>query len=79
VGYAVRLADLAVSDAAAEGVADRRPVGGEGIRRNLGLPSTRSRRRRLASFSLRSTAGSPEGFDTCDLKEANALLDEMAA
>ena len=32
---------------------------------------------RLASFSLRSTAGSPKGFDTLDLKEAKALLDEL--
>ena len=33
---------------------------------------------RLASFSLRSTAGSPR-FDTLDLKEAKALLDELTA
>jgi hypothetical protein len=34
---------------------------------------------RLAIFSLRSTAGSTEGFDTLDLKEAKALLDELAS
>ena len=34
---------------------------------------------RPASFSLRSTAGSPKGFDTLDLKEAKALLDELRA
>jgi hypothetical protein len=33
---------------------------------------------RLAGFSRRSTAGT-EGFDTRDLKEAKALLDELAA
>jgi len=27
------------------------------------------------SFSLQSTAGSPKGFDTRDLKEAKVLLD----
>jgi hypothetical protein len=32
---------------------------------------------RLASFSLRSTAFT-EGFDTLDLKEARALLEELA-
>ena len=31
---------------------------------------------RLTSFSLQHTAGSPKGFDTLDLKEAKALLDE---
>jgi hypothetical protein len=34
---------------------------------------------RLASFSLPSTAGLPKGFDTRDLKEAKALLDDLAA
>jgi hypothetical protein len=33
---------------------------------------------RLAIFSRRSTAGSPRG-DTLDLKEAKALLDDLAA
>jgi hypothetical protein len=34
---------------------------------------------RLAGFSLRCTAGLPEGFDTRDLKEAKALLGELAS
>jgi hypothetical protein len=34
---------------------------------------------RPASFSLRSTVGSPKCFDTLDLKEAKVLLDELAA
>ena len=34
---------------------------------------------RPAIFSLRSTAGSPKGFDTLDLKDAKVLLDELAA
>jgi hypothetical protein len=33
---------------------------------------------RLANLSLQSTAGS-QGFDTRDLKEARALLEELAA
>jgi hypothetical protein len=33
---------------------------------------------RLASFSLRS-GWFTAGFDTCDLKEAKALLDELGA
>ena len=35
-------------------------------------------RSKLANCSLRSTAGSPKGFDTLDLKEAKALLEELA-
>jgi hypothetical protein len=34
---------------------------------------------RLENFSLRSTVGFTEGFDTPDLKQAKALLDELAA
>ena len=34
---------------------------------------------RPANFSLRSTAGSPRASTRCDLKEAKALLDELAA
>ena len=34
---------------------------------------------RPASLSLRSTVGLPKGFDTLDLKEAKALLEELAA
>jgi hypothetical protein len=32
---------------------------------------------RLTISSYPSTAGSPEGFDTPDLKNAKALLDEL--
>jgi hypothetical protein len=34
---------------------------------------------RLAICSLRSMVGSPEGFDTLDLKEAKSLLDELSS
>jgi hypothetical protein len=34
---------------------------------------------RLASFSLRFCGWFTEGFDTLDLKEAKALLDELAS
>jgi hypothetical protein len=34
---------------------------------------------RPENFSLRSTAGSPRAFDTLDLKQAKALLVELAA
>jgi len=34
---------------------------------------------RLGSFSLRCTVGLTEGFDTLDLKEARALLEDLAA
>jgi hypothetical protein len=34
---------------------------------------------RLASFSLQSTAGSLKRFNTRDLKEAKALLDELSS
>jgi hypothetical protein len=40
--------------------------------------ATRANGMRPALFSLRSTAGSPKD-DTLDLKEAKALLDELAA
>jgi hypothetical protein len=33
---------------------------------------------RVASSSLRFTAGSPKVFDTLNLKEAKALLNELA-
>ena len=33
---------------------------------------------RPENFSLRSTVGSPKGFDTRDLKEAKTLLDKLA-
>jgi hypothetical protein len=33
---------------------------------------------RLAIFLLQSTIGFSEGFDTLDLKEAKALLSELA-
>ena len=36
------------------------------------------KRDRLANCSLRYTAGSPKGFDTLDLKEAKALLDDLS-
>ena len=34
---------------------------------------------RPASFSLRSNGWFTEGFDTADLREAKALLDELAS
>jgi hypothetical protein len=32
-----------------------------------------------AIFSLQSTTGLPKGFETLDLKEAKALLEELAS
>jgi len=41
------------------------------------LGRDRGRRSKVANCLLRFTAGSPKGFDTLDLKEAKALLDEL--
>ena len=41
--------------------------------------ATRARRWKRASCSLRFTGGSLKGFDTRDLKDAKALLEELAA
>jgi len=41
------------------------------------LSRDQGKRDEPASFSLRSTAGSLRAFDTRDLKEAKALLDEL--
>jgi len=43
------------------------------------LARSGKRRRRLASLSRRSPDWFTEGFNTRDLKEAKALLDELAA
>jgi len=41
-------------------------------------PREQGRAQKPATFSLRLRAGSLQGFDTPDLKEAKAMLDEMA-
>jgi hypothetical protein len=42
-------------------------------------PGLTIRRAKLATFSLRSTARFTEGFDTRDLKEPKALLEELGS
>ena len=48
-------------------------------RARRGSGAVRANARRPASFSLRVYGWFTEGFDTLDLKEAKALLDELAA